>query len=77
MRRHLNGIGKLRAPNLAISLQHDSVVDRRERPKKHKTTGSNDLFGAPLDLIKLKHELVLLAGEIGREDRRPSRCSMA
>ena len=33
------------------------------RPKKHKTTGSNDLFRARLDqIINLKHELVLLAG---------------
>ncbi len=29
------------------------------RPKKHKTTGSNDLFRARLDqIINLKHELV-------------------
>src|SRR5438445_2879346 len=35
------------------------------RPKKHKTTGSNDLFRARLDRnINLKHELVLLAGKI-------------
>ena len=35
------------------------------RPKKHKTTGSNDLFRARLDqIINLKHELVLLAGKI-------------
>ena len=35
------------------------------RPKKHKTTGSNDLFRARLDqIINLKHELVLLAGRI-------------
>jgi len=35
------------------------------RPKKHKTTGSNDLFQARLDqIINLKHELVLLAGKI-------------
>jgi Transposase domain (DUF772) len=35
------------------------------RPKKHKTTGSNDLFKARLDqIINLKHELVLLAGKI-------------
>src|ERR1700730_12993248 len=34
------------------------------RPKKHKTTGSNDLFRARLDqIINLKHELVLLAGK--------------
>jgi len=33
------------------------------RPKKHKTTGSNDLFRARLDqIINLK--LVLLAGKI-------------
>ncbi|MET4279774.1 hypothetical protein ABIB68_008023 [Bradyrhizobium sp. F1.2.2] len=30
------------------------------RPKKHKTTGSNDLFWARLDqIINLKHELVV------------------
>jgi IS5 family transposase len=30
------------------------------RPKKHKTTGSNDLFRARLDqIINLKHELVV------------------
>src|ERR1700760_3443933 len=35
------------------------------RPKKHRTTGSNDLFRAPLDqIINMKHELVLLAGKI-------------
>ncbi len=35
------------------------------RPKKHKTTGSNDLSRARLDqIINLKHELVLLAGKI-------------
>ena len=35
------------------------------RPRKHKTTGSNDLFRARLDqIINLKHELVLLAGKI-------------
>ncbi len=35
------------------------------RPKKHKSTGSNDLFRARLDqIINLKHELVLLAGKI-------------
>ena len=35
------------------------------RPKKHRTTGSNDLFRARLDqIINLKHELVLLAGRI-------------
>ena len=35
------------------------------RPKKHKTTGSNDLFRARLDqIINLKHELALLAGRI-------------
>lgn len=34
------------------------------RPKKHQTTGSNDLFRARLDqIINLKHELVLLAGK--------------
>jgi IS5 family transposase len=35
------------------------------RPKKHETTGSNDLFRARLDqIINLKHELVQLAGQI-------------
>src|ERR1700733_9031416 len=35
------------------------------RPKKHKTTESNDLFRARLDqIINLKHELGLLAGKI-------------
>jgi hypothetical protein len=35
------------------------------RPKKHKTTGSSDLFRARFDqIINLKHELVLLAGNI-------------
>jgi transposase, IS5 family len=32
------------------------------QPKKHKTTGSNDLFRARP--INLKHELVLLADKI-------------
>ena len=35
------------------------------RPKKHKSTGSNDLFRARLDqIINMKHEVVLLAGKI-------------
>ncbi|MGY4353398.1 hypothetical protein ACVWXM_009915 [Bradyrhizobium sp. GM7.3] len=35
------------------------------RPKKHKTTGSNDLLRARLDqIINMKHELVLLAGKV-------------
>jgi IS5 family transposase len=35
------------------------------RPKKHRTTGSNDLFRARLDqIINMNHELVLLAGKI-------------
>src|SRR5947199_4536950 len=35
------------------------------RPKKHKTTGSNDLFRARLDqIINLKHELVQLGGKV-------------
>src|SRR6202522_3022995 len=35
------------------------------RPKKHKTTGSNDLFRARLEqIINMKHELVVLAGRI-------------
>ncbi|MGY4509458.1 hypothetical protein ACVIN2_002912 [Bradyrhizobium sp. USDA 3650] len=34
-------------------------------PKKHRRTGSNDLFRAPLDqIINMKHELVQLAGKI-------------
>jgi IS5 family transposase len=35
------------------------------RPKKHKTTGSGDLFRARLDqIINMKHELVQLAGKV-------------
>jgi transposase, IS5 family len=35
------------------------------QPKKHETTGSNDLFRARLDqIINMKHELVQLAGKI-------------
>ena len=35
------------------------------RPKKHETTGSNDLFRARLDqIINLKNELVQLAGKL-------------
>ena len=35
------------------------------RPKKHRTTGSGDLFRARLDqIIKMKHELVQLAGKV-------------
>ncbi|MGY3694572.1 hypothetical protein ACVIGA_004652 [Bradyrhizobium sp. USDA 3240] len=35
------------------------------RPKKHKTTGANDLSRARLDqIINLKHELVRLTGKI-------------
>lgn len=35
------------------------------RPKKRKTTASNDLFGARLNqIIDMKHQLVLLAGKI-------------
>ncbi len=35
------------------------------RPKKHRTTGSGDLFRARLDqIINMKHELVQLAGKI-------------
>ena len=38
------------------------------RPKKHKATGSNDLFRARLDqIINMKHELVLLAGQRARQ----------
>ncbi len=48
------------------------------RPKKHKTTGSNDLFRARLDqIINLKHELVLLAGKIDWGlDRWPDRAAL-
>jgi hypothetical protein len=36
-----------------------------DAPKKHKATGSNDLFRARLDqIINLKHELFLLTGKI-------------
>jgi IS5 family transposase len=35
------------------------------RPKKHRTTGSGDLFRARLDqIINIKHELVQLAGKL-------------
>jgi len=35
------------------------------RPKKHKTTESNDLFRARLDqIINMNHELVRLAGKV-------------
>lgn len=35
------------------------------RPKKHKSTGSTDLFRARLDqIINMKHELFQLAGKI-------------
>lgn len=35
------------------------------RSKKHKTTGSDDLFRAKLDqIINMKHELVQLAGKV-------------
>ena len=35
------------------------------RPKKHRTTGSGDLFRAKLDrIINMKHELVQLAGKV-------------
>ena len=47
------------------------------RPKKHKTTGSNDLFRARLDqIINLKHELVQLAGKVDldRKTHSLSRC---
>jgi len=37
------------------------------RPKKHETTGTNDLFRARLDqIINLKHELAQLAGKPNR-----------
>src|SRR5580765_6926114 len=42
-----------------------SASEGTMRPKKHKTTGSNDLFRARLDqIINLKHELAQLAGQI-------------
>src|SRR6476620_7987855 len=42
-----------------------SALEGTMRPKKHKTTGSNDLFRARLDqVINLKHELAQLAGQI-------------
>src|SRR5947199_3410922 len=60
--------------NLAISFSgfrriasHDSVVasEVAMRPKKHRTTGSGDLFRARLDqIINMKHELVQLAGKV-------------
>jgi transposase, IS5 family len=35
------------------------------RPRKHRTTGSSDLFRARLDqVINMKHELVQLAGKV-------------
>ena len=35
------------------------------RPRKHKTTGSNDLFRARLDqIINMRHELVQLASRM-------------
>ena len=35
------------------------------RPKKHETTGEEDLFRARLDqIIRMKHELVQLAGKL-------------
>lgn len=38
------------------------------RPKKHRTTGSSDLFRARLDQISnMKHELVQLAGKVDWE----------
>src|SRR5260370_17012593 len=42
-----------------------SASEGTMRPKKHMTTGSNDLFRARLDqIINLKHELAQLAGQI-------------
>ena len=46
------------------------------RPKKHRTTGSGDLFRARLDqIINMKHELVQLAGKIDWDwiDAAPAR----
>ncbi|KRQ16584.1 hypothetical protein AOQ71_04850 [Bradyrhizobium manausense] len=41
------------------------IGGRTMRPKKHKPTGSNDLFRARLDqIINMKHELVQLAGKV-------------
>jgi transposase, IS5 family len=38
------------------------------RPKQHETTGSADLFRARLEqIIKMKHELVQLAGKLDWE----------
>ena len=38
------------------------------RPKKHETTGADDLFRARLDqIINMKNELVLLVGKIDWE----------
>ena len=45
------------------------------RPKKHETTGSNDLFRARLEqIINMKHELVQLAGRrrLERSANKPS-----
>jgi len=60
--------------NLAISFSgfrriasHDSVVasEVAMRPKKHRTTGSGDLFRARLDqIINMKHELVQPADKV-------------
>ena len=49
------------------------------RPKKHRTTGSGDLFRARLDqIINMKHELVQLAGKsIGTGSTARSRRSIA
>jgi transposase, IS5 family len=64
-----SGIG---APQFQLSgfrriASHDSVVASEVaiRPKKHRPTGSGDLFRARLDqIINMKHELVQLAGKI-------------
>jgi IS5 family transposase len=48
------------------SARRDSVAasEGAMRPKKHETKGSGDLFRAQLEqIINMKHELVLLAGQ--------------
>src|SRR5262249_20022391 len=50
--------------------KHASVAasEGAMRPKNHETTGSGDLFAARLDqIIKMRHELVQLAGKIDWE----------
>src|SRR5271155_3060929 len=62
-----NPINEISFMGFPRSGKHDSLSasEGTMRPKKHKTTESNDLFRARLDqIINLKHELVLLAGKI-------------